>query len=236
MALLLAAGLGTRLRPITNDTPKCLVPIGGRPLLGYWIESMIKLGVSKIIINTHYQLQAVHEFIENNEHKNFIELIYEPELVGTGGTLRDASELISGEDIILAHADNFCLAPMHDFIHSFETRSPISEITMMTFRTDDPSSCGIVEIDDMGVVQEFHEKIANPPTNLASAAVFVLSNRTVKFVGQQKRGYLDFSRDVLPHFMGRINTWENRIYHRDIGTLDSYHQCLLDWEKMKNYV
>ncbi len=236
IALLLAAGLGERLRPITNKIPKCLVPIGGRPLLDFWIESMISINISKIIINTHYHAEAVHEFIEQHQYKDKIEILFEPQLVGTGGTLRDAADRIKDEDVLVAHADNFCRAPMDDFVNCFETRRNEIEITVMTFRTDTPSSCGIVEIDERGTVRKFHEKVSNPKSNLASGAVFILSNDTVQFVRKQKPVYIDFSKDVLPYYMGRINTWENKVYHRDIGTPESYLQCLKDWENLEKQV
>jgi mannose-1-phosphate guanylyltransferase len=236
IALLLAAGLGERLRPITNNIPKCLVPIGGRPLLDFWIENMISINASKIIINTHYHANVVHEFVEQHQYKDKIEILFEPKLVGTGGTLRNTAENIKNQDVLLAHADNFCPLPMNDFINHFETRDNEIEITMMTFRTETPASCGIVEIDDGGIVQKFHEKVSNPPSNLASGAVFLLSNDTVQFVRKQKPVHLDFSKDILPHYMGRINTWENKVYHRDIGTPESYLQCLKDWENLQNRV
>ena len=233
IALLLSAGLGERLRPITDNIPKCLVPIGGRPLLDYWIESMISVDVSKILINTHYHADIVQEFIKQHKYKDKIEILFEPNLVGTGGTLRDAAGKIKNEDVLVAHADNFCLAPMSDFIKCFQSRFNQIELTIMTFRADVPSACGIVEIDDLGIVQSFHEKVAHPPSNLASGAVFILSSNVVKFVAKHGPGFIDFSNDILPHFLGKMNTWENKIYHRDIGTLDSYRQCLFDWEKMQ---
>lgn len=234
IALLLAAGRGERLRPITDHVPKCLVKIGERPLLDFWIESVIAAGVSKIFINTHYHAEVVHAFIEQQKHKDKIEILYERELLGTGGTLRRIGDAIKGENVLIAHADNFCLAPMSDLINCFFERPYPAEITMMTFRTETPASCGIVEIDNNGIVQKFYEKVLDPPGNLASGAVFVLNSPIVEFVKNQKAKYLDFSRDIIPQFLGRINTFENKIYHRDIGTPESYLKCLSDWERLKH--
>ena len=76
---------------------------------------------------------------------------------------------------MLVHADNLSLFDMAAFIERFETRSSRVEITMMTFTTTSPDTCGIVELDDRGMVRAFHEKIANPPGNIANAAVYILS-------------------------------------------------------------
>ena len=65
-ALLLAAGLGTRLRPITDKIPKCLVPIQGRPLLEIWLDKLCEVGVQEFLVNTHYLAAQVEEFISNS--------------------------------------------------------------------------------------------------------------------------------------------------------------------------
>jgi mannose-1-phosphate guanylyltransferase len=95
------------------------------------------------------------------------------------------------------------------------------EITMMTFETDVPQSCGIVELDARGAVIAFHEKQPNPPGNLANGAVYIISPAVIQFIAGLCKDQVDFSTEVLPHFMGRINTFHNSIYHRDIGTPES---------------
>ena len=82
-ALLLAAGYGTRLRPLTLDIPKCLVPVGGVPLLEHWLQKLENAGCESVLINTHY-LSNKADFVQAREHSNMtIELVYEPELLGT---------------------------------------------------------------------------------------------------------------------------------------------------------
>jgi mannose-1-phosphate guanylyltransferase len=234
IALLLCAGLGERLRPITNHVPKCMVPIGGRPLLDFWIENMIGLGVSKIYINTHYLSDVVTAFVEKHNYRDRIELIKEPTLLGTGGTLKTISNIIEDEEVLLVHADNFCIAAFGKFLQCFKSRQSHVEIAMMTFRTDIPSSCGIVEVLENGIVNQFHEKVSNPPGDLASGAVFLISSNVVQFVKKQKLKVFDFSKEIIPQFLGKIISWENTTYHRDIGTPESYQKCLSDWKNLKN--
>ena len=85
-AFLLAAGLGTRLRPITDNTPKCLVPICGKPMLSWWIELFEKHGITDVLINTHYLRDQVSDFInEHNKSNPKVTLYeaYEPVLIGS---------------------------------------------------------------------------------------------------------------------------------------------------------
>ena len=94
-------------------------------------------------------------------------------------------------------------------------------MTMMTFRTDAPETCGVVEVDSRGIVQAFHEKVPNPPGNLANAAVYILAQGVIDHIAGLRKEHVDFSTEVLPHYLGRINTFHNDIYHRDIGTKES---------------
>lgn len=220
-ALLLCAGLGTRLRPITDKIPKCLVPINGKPLLEYWLENLSHVGVDEFLINTHYLHKRVQEYVASSKYKDKITLVYEEELLNTGGTLLANRSFFKDEPFMLVHADNLCFCNFNDFISSHIKRKPTCEITMMLFKSDNPSSCGIVELKD-NVVINFYEKVKNPPSNLANGAVYICESSIFEFLEGLNKKDIDFSNDVLPKFMGKINTYLNEIYHRDIGTIQSY--------------
>jgi mannose-1-phosphate guanylyltransferase len=220
-ALLLAAGLGTRLRPITNTVPKCLVEINGRPLLDYWIELLSNAGITDILINLHYLPDMVMAYVSNCTYPVSITTVLEDDLLRTGGTLLRNRAFFLQEPVMLIHADNLSLFDVRAFIEKFDSRDKNIDITMMTFRTDVPEVCGIVELDERGAVRAFHEKVEAPPGNLANAAVYILAPTVIEFMASLGRDVVDFSTEVLPHFMGRMNTFHNDVYHRDIGTLES---------------
>ncbi len=228
-ALLLAAGLGLRLRPITNSVPKCLVEINGRPLLDYWIELLSKGGVVEILINLHHLPEAVRSYIEGCRHPVRITTVYEETLLGTGGTLLKNRDFFRNEPAMLVHADNLSSFDVRAFIRRYEKREKGIEITMMTFDAAEPEECGIVELDERGVVTAFHEKAKSPPGNLANGAVYVVSTSVMDFLASLGKEAIDFSTEVLPPFMGRINTFHNGIYHRDIGTVESLRAARLDY-------
>ena len=92
---------------------------------------------------------------------------------------------------------------------------------MMLFISDNPSSCGIVEIKN-NIVQNFYEKINNPPSNLANGAVYICEPSIISFLEKLNKASIDFSNEVIPSFLGKINTYVNDEYHRDIGTIESY--------------
>jgi mannose-1-phosphate guanylyltransferase len=218
-ALLLAAGFGTRLKPLTNIWPKCLMPIHGRPLLEYWLENLQELDIDNVLINTHYLPECVGDLIEQSQFKDWIYLTHEKSLLGTAGTIRNNLDFIKDDVLLLAHADNWTHCNFSDFLNYHHNQRPYGTVmTMMTFECQNPESCGIVEINDNGVVIDFHEKVDDPPSRLANAAVYLLDTEVVKWI-KDNPTVNDFSTEVIHNFLGKIATWENNNIHRDIGTI-----------------
>jgi len=102
-ALLLAAGYGTRLRPLTEHLPKCLVPIKGQPLLGIWLEHLDAAGCGPFLVNTHYRAEQVAAFIEASPFRAQVTLTHEKHLLGTAATLLGNLDFFGGEDGLLIH-------------------------------------------------------------------------------------------------------------------------------------
>jgi mannose-1-phosphate guanylyltransferase len=229
--LLLAAGFGTRLRPLTDRLPKCLVPIKDEPLLGIWLARLCAAGCGPFLINSHYRAEQVAAFIEASPHRDLVTLAHEPVMLGTAGTLLGHLDFFGGEDGLLIHADNYCLADFEDFIAAHRRRPPGCLMSMMTFRTDSPSSCGIVTCDERGVVVEFAEKPTRPDGNLANGAVYILSAELMAELRRSPAAVTDFSTQVLPHLLGKISTYETSAPLIDIGTPHSYALAnALDWD------
>lgn len=232
-ALLLSAGLGTRLKPITNDIPKCLVPINGKPLLEYWLENLSKIRVNEFLINTHYLHLKVEEFVKKSIYRDKITLVYEDELLNTGGTLlKNKNYFNKDESFFLIHADNLCFCNFDDFINAHLNKPSECVMTMMLFKTDNPSSCGIVDIGFDRIVKSFYEKVNNPPSNLANGAVYICDYSIIEFMESLQKLKIDFSIDVIPALIGKIFSYTNTVYHRDIGTIESYNTALQDISRL----
>lgn len=222
-ALLLAGGLGTRLRPLTDTIPKCLVEIHGRPLLDYWLEAVFTAGVDQAIVNTHWLPKQVEQYLDASSYADRVVLAHEPELLGTGGTLcahLDALCPLGAErDFLVAHADNLTDVDLAAFAAAHLGRPAGCDITLCAFRTDAPQNCGILEVDARGVVAAFHEKVADPPGDLANGAIYMMSPAVAAALRQ--RPVADLSTEVLATAVGRIYAWEIPGYLRDIGTPES---------------
>ena len=224
-AILLAAGFGTRLRPITNTVPKCLLLIKGRPLLGVLLKQLKECQVGPFLVNTHYLSKQIEKFIKNSNFNTEVELVYEPKLLGTAGTLMENLDFFKDDDGMIMHADNYCLADFKAFVEAHNHRPLGCLMTMMTFTTSEPHSCGIVELDDQGVVTGFYEKVKNPPGNIANGAIYILSRELITILKTDFKDCKDFSKQILPKMLGKIFTYETKDFFIDIGTETNYKKA-----------
>ena len=224
-AILLAAGLGTRLRPLTNKVPKCLLLIKEKPLLEILLKQLKESDIGPFLINTHYFSKQVEEFIETSGFSDQVELVHESKLLGTAGTLIANLDFYQDEDGLLMHADNYCLADFDAFVEAHNRRPSGCLMTMMTFSTSVPCLCGIVELDKKGVVIGFHEKVDNPPGNIANGAIYILSKELIGILKTDFTNSKDFSKEVIPAMIGKIFTYETKNFFIDIGTTDNLRKA-----------
>lgn len=230
-ALLLAGGLGTRLRPLTDTVPKCLIDLGGRPILDYWLDALDKAGVQEALVNTHHLPDPVRAYIADVNARGSLQLreAYEPELLGSAGTVTANRDWgAEGDEVIVIYADNLSdmdLAALLDFHRAHE-----DPMTMALFHTPYPEKCGIAALDDQGRVTEFIEKPEQPKSDLANAGIYVLDRAAWNEIADMNA--FDFGFDVIPQFVGRMRGFAHPGYHRDIGTHDSLAQARADLPKV----
>lgn len=217
-AILLAAGLGTRLRPLTDTVPKCLVPVGNEVLLDMWLRRLSEAGVDRVLVNLHYLADVVRRHVAASPWADYVELVDEPVLLGTAGTLLANRSFLGGEDGLLVHADNYCTASLGAFVAAHRARPVGCTMTMMTFETSHPRECGIVTTDARGVMIAFDEKPVSPTGTTANAAVYVLSPDLYGPLD----GVSDFSTEVVARSAGSIYTWPADGDLVDIGTMQRY--------------
>lgn len=220
-ALLLAAGLGTRLRPLTDTVPKAMVDIAGRPLLDRWLAMLFAGGIERVLVNTHYLGPVIRSFVRSSPWSGSVDLVDEAVLLGTGGTLLANRPWFGEGSLLVTHGDNASDLDVAAFIRAHAARPRHVLATMALFRTEHPQSCGIVLMDDNGIIREFHEKKANPPGNLANAAAFIFEPEIFTYLVAAGKSVIDLSAEIIPRLLGRIQGFEIDGYHRDIGTPES---------------
>ena len=233
-ALLLAAGLGTRLRPLTLTTPKCLVPIGNQPLLERWLTNLESCGCTDALVNTHHLAPKVKAFLKKRPKSRMnIESTFEPTLLGTAGTLLANQNFFHSSTGLLIHADNATDFDLNDLIQTHHQRPEGCLLTMLTFNSINPERCGIVEINQHGVVHAFHEKVKIPPGTRANGAVYAFDSELIKTLSSSEMPPSDFSTQVLPQIVGKIATHHTTTHFIDIGTPDSLRRAQTIWNQTK---
>jgi mannose-1-phosphate guanylyltransferase len=222
-ALVLAAGFGTRLQPLTATVPKALVPIGGVPLLDSWAEALGRAGVRRCRINTHHLRERMAEHLERLNASGPVhwEESYEPELLGSAGTVtRHRDWVADGETCLIVYADNFSTLDLRG-LAAFH-RSRRSPLTIALFHAPEPRDCGIVELSGDQRVVSFTEKPERPASDLAFAGVLAVEAEAYREIADRQA--FDLGRDILPLWVGRMLGWTWEGYHRDIGTPEALEE------------
>lgn len=216
-AVILSAGYGTRLRPLTETVPKCLINIGNKPVLEYWLEKLQEIDeIDEVIINTHYLHEKVKSFISEKYGRYHFSIteFHEEKLLGSAGTLWANRNKIKGSDTIVIYADNYSEINLREFHKKF--RSDTSKFHVAVFRSEKPKSCGIFNTNENGEVISFVEKPEFPESNLANAGIYAFNGSFYlsRITGEE----FDIGFSVLPKFIDSISLYIIQGLHIDIGT------------------
>ena len=225
-AFLLAAGVGSRLRPITDTVPKCMLVIGGRPLLDVWLDAFAQAGVDEVLVNLHHLPDVVRRHVAARTAPPAVRTFHEPELLGSAGTLLANREWVQGEEFFLAcYADNLTDFDLRSLISAHRTHG--APATLAVFHSDNPSAGGVVELDGADRVIGFTEKPSEPVSDLTNAGMYAFHPGVLDEIdGMPPR---DIGYDLLPRLVGRARAVPVEGYFRDIGTPRAYQRAREEW-------
>lgn len=217
-ALLLAAGFGSRLGDLTKETPKPLIRVGEEPMLAFCLNQLGNAGVTEVILNTHFLADKIQKFVDNYDTQLKVLLSHEEQLLGTAGTLRKHIDFLSNDDFIVMHADNYFADSLLNFVKDHKSRKVGNFGSLGTFETQHPESCGVLVLNLNRTILEFHEKVSNPPTNLANAAIYLFTPEVREPLLQLAQEENDISRNLIPKIMSGLYTHNFEGLFVDIGT------------------
>jgi len=222
-AFLLGAGLGTRLRPLTENCPKPLLPLGYEPMIFHAMNQLLALGVERFIINTHHASEVYQEkFPTGNFHGAPVALVHEPILLDTGGGLKNIERLLvpADENLLVYNGDIFASL---DLKKLFSEHKKNDALATLLLRTD---SRGNVEFDsDSGAIIDMRDKLGREGNRRCRfAGIYVVSR---KFFDEIPAGKIESVVDAFLRVIARgsekirgviddSGTW------RDLGTLEEY--------------
>ena len=225
-AFLLAAGVGSRLRPITDTIPKCMLAIDDQPLLDVWLDAFARTGVDEVLINLHHLQDVVRCHVAARTAPPAVRTFHEPELLGSAGTLLANREWVQAEEFFLAcYADNLTDFDLRSLVAAH--RAHDAPATLAVFHSDNPSAGGVVELDRAGRVIGFTEKPSEPVSDLTNAGMYAFRPGVLDEIdGASPK---DIGYDLLPRLVGRARAVLVEGYFRDIGTPWAYQRAREEW-------
>lgn len=196
--MVLAAGLGTRLRPLTNDRPKALVEVGGRPLIAYNLALLRHFGITEVVINVHYHGAVLRQALGDGSRFG-LSIAYSEEepLLDTGGGIKHAQALLGDEDFVVMNSDTIVDLPLDQVIAEHRVRR--ADATLVLRRDPEQVRYGEIEIDATGCIRRF---LGTPRSVSAAlipymfAGVHVLSPRVFRYM--PAGGVFSITRDTYP--------------------------------------
>lgn len=228
-AMILAAGEGTRLRPLTKMIPKPMLPVGGKPLLEHTICWLRSHGIEQLAINLQHAPWLTQAYLGDGSTWG-VRITYslEDSLLGTAGAVKKLQSYFD-ETFVVVYGDvltNMDLTALVNFHRSKE-----GWVTIALYRVENPSACGLVELDGEGKVLRFVEKPSPEDvfTDLASTGVFALEPHVLDYVPADT--LYDFGHDLFPALLTEgipLYGYPIDAYLVDIGTMERYRQAQLD--------
>lgn len=223
-ALILAAGAGTRLRPLTDSCPKPMLPIAGKPLLERTLSWLRRYGVREAALNLYHLPQVVRDGLGDGQRFG-MRLVYhqETELSGTSGAVHGFPGFFD-QPFLVVYGDLLIDLDLDHLIGFHHERRAI--MTLALKRTDTPQSQGMIEVDEQGRVLQFVEKPARwQGGDTANAGVYVCQPEVMGYIPP---GFSDFGHDIIPALLRDqqpVYGVPLRGYLLDIGTPEAYAQA-----------
>jgi mannose-1-phosphate guanylyltransferase len=227
-AFLLAGGHGTRLRPLTDSVPKCLVPIRGKPLLDIWLDLCASSGITEVLINLHSHSQRIERHLQRSVWSvpMSVRLVHEDRLLGSAGTIAANRDWIGSDPAFwILYSDvltNTNLRQMSEFHASHRELA-----TLGLYHVPDPSRCGVASTDETGIITGFEEKPQTPRSNWVFSGLMVAGPGVFDLIPPSIPA--DIAFDLLPRLLGKMRAYPITDFLLDIGTLPNYERAQVTW-------
>lgn len=228
-AMVLAAGLGERMRPLTDSLPKPLLPIANRPVMGYVLEHLARHGFTEVIANLHYRAeQIVDHFGAGSQYGVNLSFSFEAELLGAAGAVRHCMDFFDEETFLVTGADDLTTMDLTALLSAHREAGALASIALVEVR--DTSEYGIVVTDEAGQIECFVEKPkGKAPSNTANTQIYLFEPEIFEFIPPDQP--YDFGFHAFPALVeagAKFCGFRLDGYWRDIGSVSDYLDAQLD--------
>jgi D-glycero-alpha-D-manno-heptose 1-phosphate guanylyltransferase len=217
--LILAGGLGTRLRSVVSDRQKVIADVSGRPFVTYLFDQLIAGGIRSAVLCTGYQGERVAEVFGHAYESLELRYSQETSPLGTGGALRLALPLIQSEWIVAMNGDSYCGVDLLD-VWAWHARHSASASLVLVHQPD-ARGFGRVRCDESNRITSFEEKRDEPGSAWINAGIYILHRSLVESIPIDQP--VSIERDIFPRWLDRgMYGYQARASFVDIGTPSSY--------------
>ena len=229
----MAAGVGSRLDPLTQEVPKPLVPIANRPVMDILLEKLLDISIKDVVANTHYKAEKIIERYKDNDMGINFNYIHEQNLSGTAGGVKKCQFFFEeGEDFLILSADGLSNADLKAGIESHKKSGAIATIGIKKIAVEEIPNFGVVVTDSDGFISEFQEKpsIKEAKSDCINTGIYIFNYKIFEYI--PKNTFYDFAKNVFPELLSKgikINTFPVDEYWSDIGTIAQYVQSTKDF-------
>lgn len=229
-AMVLAAGLGTRLRPLTDLISKPMIPIANKPVMEHIIELLVEHGFDEVVCNLHWYPEAIKDYFGDGSKYNIkITYSYEPELLGTAGGVKKVEAFFEGQTFLILSGDALTDIDLTELMDFHRKKRGIC--TLVLTEIDDPSQYGVVITDDESRITGFQEKplMGEAKSSLANSGIYVFEPDIFSHIPYGS--FYDFGRDLYPKLLKAgiaYYGYKHNRYWNDVGSLDQYQQGNFD--------
>jgi mannose-1-phosphate guanylyltransferase len=226
-AVILVGGEGTRLRPLTSNVPKPVVPLVDRPFIAYMLQWLVGHGVDDVIMSCGFKAAVMRDVLgDGSDYGIRLRFVEEPDPRGTAGALKYAEDLLD-ERFYMLNGDVLTDLDLSAQLAQHERTGAVGTLGLVG--VEDPSAYGLVRLQPDGAVREFVEKPSADQidTNMISAGAYVLERSILDLVAADQN--VSIEREVWPRLVGNgLYAFEHEAYWMDIGTPERYLQGTFD--------
>lgn len=221
-AVILVGGRGTRLRPLTVNTPKPMLPTAGYPFLQHLLARIRAAGMTHVVLGTSYRAEVFEEYFGDGSNMGLeIEYVVEEEALGTGGGIRNVHDKLRHDTVMVFNGDVLGGTDLRAILRTHAEKD--ADLTMHLVRVPDPRAFGCVPTDDDGRVLEFLEKTEDPPTDQINAGCYVFRRELIEEIPAGR--VVSVERETFPQLLEqgcRVYGHVDHAYWRDMGRPDDF--------------
>lgn len=227
--IILAGGLGTRLRGVIGEQPKCMAPVNGKPFLDYLFQYLAAEGCRRVVLSLGYKHEVILDWYKQHTWPFEIDYVVEEEPLGTGGGIQLALQAAKADHVLVLNGDTLFQVRLEELLRFHQAQQAMTTLALKPMQEFD--RYGVVRTDEQHRISGFEEK-KYMPSGTINGGIYAIDR--VTFLAQQMPERFSFEKDYLEAYVqqGQFYGYESNAYFIDIGIPADYEQAQTDFKAL----